>query len=106
MTLLTSRRHNRASGARASAAADETLIRVRGRYLPSVVHAEAGKPVLLVFLREETAVCSEQVLFPAFGRSVMLPPGERVRVYLPACAPGTYEFSCAMGVLRGALTVS
>lgn len=103
--LLSTRRSKRSADPPATTAS-QTLIRVHGAYLPSVVHAQAGLPIQIFFLREETAACSEQVLFPAFGRSTMLPVGRKVVVDLPACAPGTYEFTCAMGVLRGRLVVS
>ena len=106
MQLLSSHHRKRPGDAPVVTAASETLIRVRGGYLPSVVCAPSGLPIQLVFLREELAACSEQVLFPAFGRSAMLPPGKMVVVDLPAAAPGTYEFSCAMGVLRGRLVVT
>jgi plastocyanin domain-containing protein len=106
MTLLSTRRRDGKPVARASAATTETLIRVSGGYLPDIVYARAGKPVRLAFLREETATCSERVLFPAFGKSAMLPAGERVVVALSACPPGTYEFTCAMGILRGRLVVT
>jgi plastocyanin domain-containing protein len=106
MPLLSAHRPKRSTEPLATTAASQTLIRVRGGYVPSVVHAPSELPIRLVFLREETAACSEQVLFPAFGRSTMLPAGRRVVVELPACAPGTYEFTCAMGVLRGRLVVS
>ena len=106
MPLLSTHRRKQQARPAVTASASPTLIRVRGGYLPSVVHAAAEQPIRLVFLREETAACSEQVLFPAFGRSTMLPAGRRVAVDLSACAPGTYEFTCAMGVLRGLLVVS
>ena len=76
-------------------------IRVHGGYLPDTIHVEAGVPLRLIFRREETSPCSEQVIFPAFGKSAMLPPGEPVAVDLPPAAPGEYEFTCAMGMLRG-----
>jgi plastocyanin domain-containing protein len=106
MPLLSTHRRKQRIQPSVTTTASQTLIRVRGGYLPSVVHAPAEQPIRLVFLREETAACSEQVLFPAFGRSTMLPAGRRVTVDLPACAPGSYEFACAMGVLRGRLVVS
>jgi plastocyanin domain-containing protein len=106
MTLLSTRRRHRRSKAPATGATRETLVRVRGGYHPSVIHAPAGIPVRLVFLREETAACSEQVVFPDFGKSAMLPPGRKVNVSLSACPPGTYEFTCAMGILRGCLVVT
>ena len=84
---------------------DIGLVRVRGGYSPDVVRARAGKPIRIAFIREETASCSERVVFPAFGRSTMLPYGERVIVELPPTPPGTYEFTCAMDMLRGTLVV-
>ena len=82
-----------------------TLVRVRGGYSPAVVHARAGVPVRITFLREETASCSERVVFPAFGKSTMLPYGERVVVELPASPPGAYAFTCAMDMLHGTLVL-
>jgi plastocyanin domain-containing protein len=83
----------------------EMRIRVCGGYLPDTIHAEAGVPLRLVFLREETSSCSEQVIFPAFGKSAMLPTGEAVAVDLLPEMPGEYEFTCAMGMLHGRLIV-
>ena len=83
----------------------EISIRVRGGYVPETVHAEPGVPLRLVFRREETSSCSEQVVFPAFGKSAMLPVGEPVAVDLLPDEPGDYEFTCAMGMLHGHLVV-
>ena len=52
----------------------ETLITVKGGYSPDVIVVEAGKPVRLNFRREETAACSEQVLFPDFNKQETLTP--------------------------------
>jgi plastocyanin domain-containing protein len=104
MTLLSTSRRPRARSA--TGTSKETLVRVRGGYEPSIIHVRAGVPVRLIFLREETASCSEQVVFPDFGKSAMLPPGRKVTVELAACAPGTYEFTCAMGILHGSLVVT
>lgn len=87
------------------AAAREVHVRVRGGYLPDTIRAEAGVPVRIVFRRDESAACSEQVVFPAFGKSAMLPPGENVAVDLLAPEPGEYEFTCGMNMLRGTLVV-
>ena len=106
MTLLSTSRRYRPRATSATGMSGETLVRVKGGYEPCVIHARAGVPVRLVFLREETASCSEQVVFPDFGKSAMLPPGRKVTVDLAACAPGTYEFTCAMGILRGSLVVT
>lgn len=80
-------------------------IRINGSYQPSEVHVRAGTPMRLIFRREETAPCSERVVFPDFGISVMLPPFEDVAVDLPASEPGEHEFTCQMQMLHGTLVV-
>ena len=82
------------------------FVRVKGGFLPDRVVVPAGRPLRLVFRREETASCSESVVFPDFGTSVMLPPQRNVTVDLPPCQPGEHEFTCRMGVLRGRLVVA
>ena len=84
----------------------KTRVRVRGGYEPETVYALAGEPVAIVFRREETAPCSERVIFPALGKSAMLPAYEDVTVELTPPGPGEYEFTCQMGMLRGRLVVA
>jgi hypothetical protein len=79
---------------------------VRGGYEPEVLYASVGEPLRIVFSREETAPCSERVLFPEFGRSAMLPPFEDVALELVPERAGEYEFTCQLGVLRGKLVVA
>jgi len=81
-------------------------VRVKGGYQPSVVHAQVGEPLRIVFSREETASCSEHVVFPAFGKSAMLPPFEDVTLELVPERAGEYEFTCQMGMLQGRLVVA
>ncbi|MHB1568372.1 MAG: cupredoxin domain-containing protein [Solirubrobacteraceae bacterium] len=80
-------------------------IRIDGSYRPSEVHIAAGVPARLIFRREETAPCSERVVFPDYGISVMLPAFEDVAVDLPASEPGEHEFTCQMEMLHGRLIV-
>ena len=84
---------------------DHQVIRVAGGYQPDTVYGRAGEPLALIFRREETSSCSEQVVFPALGRSISLPPYEDVLVELPASQAGSYEFSCRMGMLHGTLII-
>lgn len=81
-------------------------VRVKGGYEPPVVHARLGEPLRIVFSREETASCSEHVVFPAFGKSAMLPPFEDVTIELVPERAGEYEFTCQHGMLRGRLVVT
>jgi len=89
----------------ASSGYQEAMILVKGGYTPDVIVVRHGKPVRLTFQREETAACSEMVIFDAFGKSAKLPTGERVPVEFVPEKPGEYEFACQMGMLRGKLIV-
>jgi plastocyanin domain-containing protein len=83
----------------------EAMILVKGGYTPDLIVVEHGKPVRLNFRREETASCSEMVLFPDFDKSAHLPIGETVAVEFLPPEPGEFEFSCQMGMFRGKLIV-
>src|SRR5512146_1448539 len=96
----------RRGGARAaitSGGYQEAMVLVKGGYTPDVIVVEHGKPVRLNFRREETAACSEMVVFGDFGKSAKLPTGETVPVEFLPDKPGEHEFSCQMGMLRGKL---
>jgi plastocyanin domain-containing protein len=79
----------------------EATILVKGAYTPDTIVVEHGKPVRLNFLRQETAACSEEVVFPDFHRRAQLPEGELVPVDFVPDQAGEYEFTCGMGMLRG-----
>jgi plastocyanin domain-containing protein len=83
----------------------EVSITVRGGYDPAVVRVRRGTPVRLVFDRQETSGCSEEVVFPAFGIKKYLPAHDKTSVELTPTAAGTYEFTCGMSMLRGTLVV-
>lgn len=95
-------------GVRAAVTSDgyqEQMVLVKGGYTPDVIVVEAGKPVRLTFVRQESASCSERVLLPAFGKSAALPEGEAVRVEFLPKEPGEFDFACQMGMLRGKVVV-
>ena len=83
----------------------EQTITVQGGYEPAAVRVRSGAPVRLTFDRRETSGCSEEVVFPDFGVKKFLPAFEKTTIELPAQAPGTYEFTCGMSMLRGRLIV-
>lgn len=83
----------------------EQMVLVKGGYTPDVIVVEAGKPVRLTFVRQESASCSEMVLLPAFGKSARLPEDEPVAVEFLPKEPGEFEFACQMGMLRGKVVV-
>ena len=83
----------------------EAMVIVQGGYTPDVIVVEHGKPVRLSFRRDETASCSEMVIFPDFNKSASLPEGEVVPIEFLPEKPGEYEFHCQMGMFRGKLIV-
>ncbi len=83
----------------------EVLIVVKGGYTPDTIVVKQGRPVRLNFRRDETAACSEMVLFPDFDRSAKLPSGETVPIEFIPKKTGEFEFACQMGMLRGKLIV-
>ena len=98
----------RTVGVRASTVSDgyqEQMILVKGGYTPDTIRVAAGQPVRLLFRREETAACSEQVVLADFGKSAPLPTGTIVPVEFMPGDPGEHEFTCQMGMLRGRIIV-
>ncbi len=89
----------------ASSGYQEAMVLVKGGYTPDVIVVQRGKPVRLNFRREETAACSEMVIFGDFGKSARLPEGETIPIEFLPEQPGEYEFTCQMGMLRGKLIV-
>ena len=85
--------------------AQEIEILVKGGYTPAVVHAHEGAPLRLVFDRQETSSCSEEIVIGDFGIRKFLPAFQKTVVELTPTQPGRFEFTCGMGMLHGALVV-
>lgn len=83
----------------------EVAVIVKGGYTPDVIVVKAGQPVRLTFTRQESAACSEEVLFPDFNKSSLLPEGQPVALEFTPEKPGEFGFQCKMGMLRGKLVV-
>ena len=81
----------------------EAMILVKGGYTPDTIIVRSGRPVRLNFRREETAGCSDKVIFGDFQKSADLPTGQTVAVELLPKEPGEYGFACPMGMFRGRL---
>lgn len=88
-------------GTPARGAVQEVKVLVHGGYDPDTVFVEAGKPVRLLFYRDETAECSERLIFDTLGIEKTLPPFETTAVEFTPTAPGDYPFRCGMAMLHG-----
>ena len=78
---------------------------VRGGYSPDRIEVVKGQPVRLLFTRQESNACTEQVIFSDFGVSQMLPKGEEVPVEFTPAKSGEFTFHCGMNMVRGKLIV-
>jgi plastocyanin domain-containing protein len=79
----------------------EVEIEVRGSYDPATVRVRRGQPVRLVFHRQETSGCLEEVVLPDFGIRKFLPPQEKTAIEFTPAEAGSFEFTCGMSMLRG-----
>jgi plastocyanin domain-containing protein len=83
----------------------EVRVLVKGGYTPDTIVVQAGKPVRLQFYRDETADCSERVVFEKFKIDEMLPAFQTTTVEFTPTEPGEYPFRCGMNMLKGLLVV-
>jgi Cu+-exporting ATPase len=83
----------------------EVGITVKGGYTPAVIHARKGIPLRLVFDRQETSSCSEEIVFGDFGIRKFLPAFQKTAVEVTPGNVGRFAFTCGMGMLHGTLVV-
>jgi plastocyanin domain-containing protein len=85
--------------------AQEVKIEVKGGYSPAQVRVSRGKPVRMIFDRQETSGCSEEVVLSDFGVRKFLPAFKQTVIEINPDRAGSYEFTCGMNMLRGKLIV-
>lgn len=79
----------------------EVRVLVKNGFEPDTVFVEAGRPVRLLFYRDETAECSERLLMDDFGIDQDLPPFQATPVQFTPADPGDYPFSCGRSSITG-----
>jgi len=87
------------------AGVQEIKITVKGGYSPDVIVVKQNVPVRLDFYRDETASCSEEVIFGDFGIARHLPAFETTPIEFTPDEAGEFTFTCGMNMLRGKLIV-
>ena len=95
----------RSVSAATTATAQEVEIEVKGGYDPGVVRLKRGQPARLVFNRQETSPCSEEIVIPAFGVKQFLAPFKKTVVEILPKDAGTFDMTCGMAMLHGKLMV-
>jgi len=103
--FLVSRRPAAAAAINAQGGVQEIRVLVKGGYTPDTILVQAGKPVRLQFYRDETADCSERVVFDAFGINQTLPAFQTTTIEFTPKTPGEFPFRCGMNMLKGLLVV-
>ena len=88
-----------------AAGAQEVRVVVKGGYEPDVIVVRKGQPVRLDFYRDETASCSDTVVFSDFGIARPLPAFKTTPVEFTPDRTGEFTFTCGMSMLRGKLIV-
>ena len=83
----------------------EVAVVVRGGYDPAAIRVKAGRPVRLLFDRQETSGCSEEVVIPDFGIRKFLPAFQKTAIELTPEKAGVFDFTCGMSMLHGRLIV-
>ena len=83
----------------------EVRITVKGGYTPDTIVVRAGTPVRLQFYRDETADCSERVVFEDFGIDAALPAFQTTAVEFTPEEAGEFRFRCGINMLKGLLVV-
>lgn len=83
----------------------EITFTVKGGYEPDVIVVKQGKPVRIDFYRDETASCSEQIIFRDFGIAKDLPAFKTTPIQFTPDKVGEFTFTCGMNMMRGKLIV-
>jgi len=83
----------------------EVKVTVKGGYTPDVIVVRKGIPVRLNFYRNETADCSDTIVFGDFKIRKPLPAYKTTSIEFTPEKEGEFEFTCGMGMLRGKLIV-
>ncbi len=83
----------------------EIKVTVKGGYSPDVIVVKENVPVRLDFYRDETASCSEQIIFGDFGIARDLPAFKTTPIEFTPDKAGEFTFTCGMNMMRGKLIV-
>jgi uncharacterized membrane protein (DUF441 family) len=72
-------------------------------YSPNNIEVKAGTPAILNFKTKEVG-CTGIVLSDEIGFNVSLKPNTNNYVNMKSLKPGTYNYSCGMGMFKGTIT--
>ncbi len=77
-----------------------------GSYSPANLAIKAGVPTTLVFRSENARGCVAAVVIPSLGVQTVLPENGDSKIDLGTPEAGRIDYSCAMGMYSGTITVN
>ena len=75
-------------------------------YSPSNVTARAGVPTTLILRTSNSQGCTRFIVMDAFGVEKSLPATGDTTIDIGELEPGTYRYTCGMGMYGGSITVA
>ncbi len=72
-------------------------------FVPAHVTVDAGRPVKLVVTRRTDRTCATEIVMKDFGVDRSLPLDRKVEVTVTPAKPGSYRFTCGMGMVAGVI---
>lgn len=83
-----------------------TTVRIKdGAYQPATIQVRAGEIAKVLFIREDTSICTGTLYFPELNMAYSLPLGKPVEVTLPPLQKGEISFNCQINFFRGHIVV-
>lgn len=78
---------------------------VNGSWNPSTIKAKANLPITINLDVQQAGGCLSALVFPQLNTNVQLQSGTKSKVEIPSLKPGTYTYTCQMGMVNGQLVV-
>jgi plastocyanin domain-containing protein len=96
----------RAVSARSSGTGPQQIrIVVAGGYTPDLIVARRDTPLKLIFDRQESNPCSDEIVLPEFEIRRALPANRQTIIEVVPKRTGEFPFSCGMNMLHGKIRI-
>lgn len=83
----------------------QITIVVAGGYTPDLIVARKDIPLKLIFDRQESNPCSDELVLPEFQIRRALPANRQTIIEVVPKRTGEFPFSCGMNMLHGKIRV-
>lgn len=88
-----------------TSAVQEIKVTVKGEYSPDRIVVKKGRPVRLLFYREDDSECTAQVVIPDLNVKQDLALKKDTAVDFVPEKEGEFTFACGMDMMKGKLVV-